>query len=153
MPPAPPPRRRAPPRWSGGGPGRRRRWGRRRPRSVGSRRGWPPACSTWFRSARRHAHRGFTMDIAGSRVLVTGASSGIGAALARLLARRGATVGLLARRRERLEEVLADCRADAPQARLWVADLADVARAEQVALEAWEAMGPLDCVVNNAGVP
>ena len=93
------------------------------------------------------------MEIAGSRVLVTGASSGIGAALSRLLAVRGATVGLVARRRERLEEVLADCAASSPASRMWVADLADVARAEQVALEAWDAMGPLDCLVNNAGVP
>ena len=93
------------------------------------------------------------MQIEGSRVLVTGASSGIGAALARLLARRGATVGLVARREDRLAEVLADCRAQAPDSRLWVADLADLERAEQVALEAWDAFGALDCLVNNAGVP
>jgi len=93
------------------------------------------------------------MEIEGSRVLVTGASSGIGAALARILARRGATVGLVARREARLAEVLADCRADSPHARMWVADLADVERAGQVALEAWDAFGHLDCLVNNAGVP
>jgi len=93
------------------------------------------------------------VQIEGSRVLVTGASSGIGAALARLLARRGATVGLVARREDRLAEVLADCRAQAPDSRLWVADLADLERAEQVALEAWDAFGALDCLVNNAGVP
>ncbi len=93
------------------------------------------------------------IEIAGSTVLVTGASSGIGAALARLLARRGATVGLVARREDRLAEVLADCVADAPRSTMWVADLADTARAEAVALEAWDAFGHLDCLVNNAGVP
>jgi short-subunit dehydrogenase len=93
------------------------------------------------------------MKIEGSRVLVTGASSGIGAALARILARRGATVGLVARRQDRLAEVLAECRVDAPDSRMWVADLADVELAGRVALEAWDAFGYLDCLVNNAGVP
>ena len=93
------------------------------------------------------------MQIEGSRILVTGASSGIGAALARLLAARGATVGVVARRRDRLEEVLADCRRRAPDSRLWVADLADLELAERVALEAWDDFGHLDCLVNNAGVP
>ena len=93
------------------------------------------------------------MQIEGSKVLVTGASSGIGAALARLLAERGATVGLVARRRDRLTEVLEDCRRVAPESRLWVADLGDLALAEQVAVDAWDHFGGLDCLVNNAGVP
>ncbi len=93
------------------------------------------------------------MEIPGSTVLVTGASSGIGASLARHLAAQGATVGLVARRQERLEEVLADCQKLAPDSRMWVADLGDLERAEQVALEAWDAFGHLDCLVNNAGVP
>lgn len=49
-------------------------------------------------------------EVAGKRVLITGASSGLGAALARRLAARSAVVGLIARRRDRLGEVLADCR-------------------------------------------
>lgn len=87
------------------------------------------------------------------RVLVTGASSGIGAALARRLAGRGATVGLVARREDRLAEVLADCRSHAPASRMWVADLGDLELAERVALEAWDAFGGLDVVVNNAAIP
>ena len=93
------------------------------------------------------------MQIAGARVLVTGASSGIGAALARILAERGARVGLVARRADRLGEVLAQCRRTSPDSAMWVADLADTERAEAVAVEAWEAFGHLDCLVNNAGVP
>ncbi len=93
------------------------------------------------------------MKVEGSKILVTGASSGIGAALARQLARRGTTVGLVARREDRLAQVLADCRTDSPASRMWVADLGDVESAERVALEAWDAFGHLDCLVNNAGVP
>ena len=93
------------------------------------------------------------MRIAGSTVLVTGASSGIGAALARRLATEGATVGLVARRRDRLAEVLADCQKASPDSRMWVADLADLDAAEDVARAAWDAFGHLDCLVNNAGVP
>ncbi len=93
------------------------------------------------------------MQIPGSHILVTGASSGIGAALACQLAEQGATVGIEARRQDRLSEVLADCRTSAPDSRMWVADLGDIQRAGAVALEAWDAFGHLDCLVNNAGVP
>jgi short-subunit dehydrogenase len=93
------------------------------------------------------------MEIAGARVLVTGASSGIGAELAVQLAQRGATVGIVGRRADRLATVLDRCRDHAPGARSWVADLGDLDRAEQVALEAWDAFGHLDCLVNNAAIP
>jgi short-subunit dehydrogenase len=88
-------------------------------------------------------------------VLITGASSGIGAALARRMARDGDTVGIVARRADRLEEVLADCRAAGAGAasRAWAADLDDLDRAEEVALEAWDAFGHLDVIVHNAAIP
>jgi NAD(P)-dependent dehydrogenase (short-subunit alcohol dehydrogenase family) len=91
--------------------------------------------------------------LAGRRVLLTGASSGIGASAAVLLAAEGATVGLVARRADRLDEVLAACRAHAPDSRRWAADLSDLAVATRVADEAWEAFGGLDAVVNNAAIP
>jgi len=92
------------------------------------------------------------MKIEGSTILVTGASSGIGAALAPQLAERGATVGVVARRADRLEEVVEQCRRHAPESRLWAADLGDLERAEAVAREAWEDFGHLDCLVNNAAI-
>ena len=88
-----------------------------------------------------------------SIALVTGASSGIGAALARSLAARQVTVGLVARRKDRLEEVLEGCLKTAPKSRVWVADLGDLDLAESVALEAWDAFGHVDVLVNNAGIP
>src|SRR3954454_18051263 len=93
------------------------------------------------------------MELPGATVLLTGASSGIGAATARALAKRGAVLGLVARRRDRLEEVLADCRAHSPDSRLWVADLADLSAAEAVAGEALAAFDGLAVLVNNAGAP
>lgn len=93
------------------------------------------------------------MQVSGSTILVTGASSGIGASLAPLLAARGATVGIVARRKDRLESVLERCRAHAPDSRLWVADLGDLDAAERVALEARDAFDGLDCLVNNAAIP
>src|SRR5664280_398565 len=85
--------------------------------------------------------------------LVTGASSGIGAATARALAARGVTVGIVARRSERLAEVLEACRSHAPDSRSWVADLSGPAGAAALAEEAWETFGRLDVLVNNAGIP
>jgi short-subunit dehydrogenase len=93
------------------------------------------------------------MRIDGSTFLVTGASSGIGAALAPMFADRGATVGIVARRRDRLEEVLARCTPAAPRSRLWAVDLGDLAAAERVALEAWDAFDGVDGLVNNAAIP
>ena len=89
----------------------------------------------------------------GTTALVTGASSGIGASLARSLAKRGVTVGLVARRKERLEQVLADCAGSAPASRIWAADLGDLDLAERVALAAWDTFGHIDILVNNAGIP
>jgi short-subunit dehydrogenase len=89
----------------------------------------------------------------GTTALVTGASSGIGAELAKALAARKVTVGLVARRKDRLEQVLEECKATAPASRIWAADLGDLDLAERVALEAWEAFGQVDVLVNNAGIP
>ncbi len=86
-------------------------------------------------------------------VLVTGASSGIGEAVARVLAARGDTVALVARRADRLNAVLADCRATSPDSECWAADLSDPATAADLALSVWDHYDRLDVVINNAGAP
>jgi short-subunit dehydrogenase len=89
----------------------------------------------------------------GAVALVTGASSGIGAATARLLAAGGTTVALVARRADRLEAVAEDCRLTAPRSRAWAADLGDTDLAAALAVQIWDELGPLDVVVNNAAIP
>lgn len=93
------------------------------------------------------------MKIQGARALITGASSGIGAATARLMASSGATVGLVGRRAELLGAVLEECVAVSPESRMWVADLGDLGVPERLADEAWDSFGGLDLLVNNAAVP
>ena len=93
------------------------------------------------------------MQIEGSRILVTGASSGIGAALAPALAERGATVAIVARREDRLAQVLEQCRRHAPESRMWTLDLGDVDAAAALAVEVWDHFGGLDVLVNNAAMP
>ena len=90
---------------------------------------------------------------AGKRVLITGASSGVGAALALELAKDGAVVCLIARRRDRLAEVLADCQKHSPDSTMLVADLADSASIGPLAQQAWDGLGGIDVLVNNAAVP
>jgi len=82
-------------------------------------------------------------------VLVTGASSGIGAATARAFAARGDTVGICARREDRLAEVLTDL----PGGRSWAVDLADLDGIEAFAARADDELGGIDVLVNNAGIP
>ena len=84
------------------------------------------------------------MEAGGKVVLVTGASSGIGAALARALARDGATVAASARRLDLLEGLGA--------AAAIPADLSDPADALRLAEEVLDRFGRVDVLVNNAGV-
>lgn len=89
----------------------------------------------------------------GLRVLLTGGSSGIGAALAERLAAAGAIVGISGRDEERLGAVLARCQAHSPTCRSWVYDLSDPAQAADLAHRALDELGGVDVLINNAGVP
>ncbi len=92
-------------------------------------------------------------EIAGRRALITGASSGIGAALATALAEAGATVGLAARRTPRLQGVLDACLVHSPDSRMWSVDLARPQAADDLAEAARSELGGVDLLVNCAGIP
>jgi NADP-dependent 3-hydroxy acid dehydrogenase YdfG len=84
--------------------------------------------------------------------LVTGASSGIGAATARRLAEDGASVVLVARRKDRLTELAAEIEKTGGTALVVEADIADRGQAEAAVQRTVERFGRLDIVVNNAGL-
>jgi short-subunit dehydrogenase len=93
-----------------------------------------------------------TQDFNGKWALVTGASAGIGAALARELAGHGAKLILTARRKERLEALAAELRAKGTEVRIVVADLNDPGAPQQI-YDATEGAGlTVDILVNNAGL-
>lgn len=92
-------------------------------------------------------------DPTGKRVLVTGASSGLGAALAEGLGERGAVVGICARRRDRLDAVLERIQEHSPDSRAWTVDLADLDGLDGFAAAAVDELGGIDVLVNNAGIP
>jgi NADP-dependent 3-hydroxy acid dehydrogenase YdfG len=84
--------------------------------------------------------------------LVTGASSGIGAATARRLAAEGAAVALVARRGDKLEELARTIRGDSGAALVLQADVTSAQEASAAVERAAAELGRLDILVNNAGV-
>src|SRR3984957_20917542 len=90
--------------------------------------------------------------LAGTVALVTGASSGIGAATAVALARRGAAVALVARRRERLDALANEIRDGGGIALAIEADISDRQQAEAAVQRTVAELGRLDTLVNNAGI-
>lgn len=91
-------------------------------------------------------------EIQGKVIAITGASSGIGEATARLLAARGARVVLGARRTERLEALVAEITAAGGQARFQALDVTSAEDTQAFTDFAKAAFGRLDVLVNNAGV-
>lgn len=92
-------------------------------------------------------------DLTGRRVLVTGVTSGIGTQTATELARRGAEVVLAARSPAKLARTRAELTAEIPDARLvdLIVDVSEMSSIRRAAEEA-QGLGPIDVLVNNAGV-
>ncbi|MDT5081271.1 MAG: hypothetical protein QOJ80_5908 [Mycobacterium sp.] len=93
-----------------------------------------------------------TRRLDGTVALVTGASSGIGAATALALAAEGASVALLARRRDRLDELKARIESAGGTAFAVEADVSDKQQAADAVNHVAAQLGRLDTVVNNAGL-
>lgn len=88
-------------------------------------------------------------DLSGKAALITGASGGIGAEIARVLHGAGATVGLSGTRVEPLEALAAEL---GERAHVLPCNLSDMAAVEALPKQAVEAMGSVDILINNAGI-
>jgi short-subunit dehydrogenase len=87
------------------------------------------------------------MDIKGKVAIVTGASSGIGLATAKLLSSKGAKLALVARSKDKLEQLAKEL----PEAIAVTADISKVEEAKNMIKQAYEHFGRIDILVNNAG--
>jgi NAD(P)-dependent dehydrogenase (short-subunit alcohol dehydrogenase family) len=92
------------------------------------------------------------VKIRGSIAIVTGASSGIGAATAVRLAEAGATVIAVARRADRLAETVEQCRRHAPDSLAHPGDVSSRSLAAEIVTTAEDRFGRVDILVNNAGI-
>lgn len=92
-----------------------------------------------------------TRDIRQSRAIVTGASSGIGRAIALELARQGADLVITARREDRLQTLATEIETFGRRVQIVPGDITDPAVRQQVIDAAGSALGGLDILVNNAG--
>ena len=92
------------------------------------------------------------MDLAGRVALITGASRGLGKAMALALAPAGVRLALVARSVDQLTEVAAEARALGTQAEVFGADIADEATVLQLERDVIQKFGPVDILINNAGI-
>ncbi|CQD08716.1 short-chain dehydrogenase [Mycolicibacterium conceptionense] len=91
------------------------------------------------------------IDVAGKRILLTGASSGIGEAAAEKFAAKGATVVAVARRQELLDELVDRITAKGGDARAHAVDLSDMAAVDELVARVEADLGGVDILINNAG--
>ncbi len=92
------------------------------------------------------------MRLQGKKALVTGATSGIGAAIAQAFAREGAQVVITGRHAQRAQTVAETIRANGGSAHIVVADLTSDEDLDRLIAQTHEAVGWLDILVNNAGI-
>ncbi|HBR57242.1 MAG TPA: hypothetical protein DEA22_07210 [Blastocatellia bacterium] len=92
------------------------------------------------------------MDWQNKVIFLTGASSGIGEALALELCGRGAVVGLFARRKDRLEEISEKCGAFGGTSRIFPGDVRDAGRVSEAADAMRDEFGRIDILIANAGI-
>lgn len=88
-------------------------------------------------------------DLTGKKALVTGATGGIGAEIARALSKAGAAVGVTGRNVEKLESLADELGQDACS---FVTDLSTLSNVDKLAQEAQESLGGIDILINNAGL-
>ncbi len=91
-------------------------------------------------------------ELADQAAIVTGGGRGIGRAIARALAGAGAKVALAARSRDQLDEAVASIKKDGGHAVAFAMDVTDQQAVERMVREAERALGPIDLLVNNAGI-
>ncbi len=101
---------------------------------------------------RNERRRCTVEELRGRTALVTGASGGLGAHLARRLAREGMNVALAARREPELAALAQELEALGVRAAALPADLSDLSQIDPLIERAEAALGPIDLLVNNAGV-
>jgi NAD(P)-dependent dehydrogenase (short-subunit alcohol dehydrogenase family) len=94
----------------------------------------------------------YSIDLSGRVALVTGASSGLGAQFARVLARAGAGVALAGRRIERLKSLRAEIEAEGGDAHVIQLDVTDHASIKSAVAHTETEMGTIDILINNSGV-
>ena len=95
---------------------------------------------------------GTDRELAGQVAFVTGGAAGIGLTVARLLAARGATIGLFDRDAARAQSAATELERSGGQARAYLADVASTESVERALGEALEGLGRVDILVNNAGI-
>jgi NAD(P)-dependent dehydrogenase (short-subunit alcohol dehydrogenase family) len=91
------------------------------------------------------------IDLAGKRILLTGASSGIGEAAAEKFARRGATVVVVARRGDLLDALVDRIAAAGGTAQAHACDLSDLDAVDELVAKVEQDLGGIDILINNAG--
>jgi NADP-dependent 3-hydroxy acid dehydrogenase YdfG len=95
---------------------------------------------------------GIEVNFEGKIALITGASSGLGARFAKVLAQAGCQVVLASRRIERLKELRAEIEAEGGAAHVVTLDVTDYASIKSAIAHAETEAGPIDILVNNSGV-